>query len=82
MRGRNEFDEGIRQLVPGEVSSSGRIPMIKFDEEIKSYKKSLEIGESADAIYNQDFTDMADVVLGIMKDDKKSAKKPSSSHHA
>ena len=50
--------------------------MIKFDEEIKSYKKSLEIGESADAIYNQDFTDMADVVLGIMKDDKKSAKKP------
>ena len=42
--------------------------MIKFDEEIKSYKKSLEIGESADAIYNQDF--------------KKSAKKPSSSHHA
>jgi hypothetical protein len=68
--------------VPGEVSISGRIPMIKFDEEIKSYKKSLEIGESADAIYNQDFTDMADVVLGIMKDDKKSAKKPSSSHHA
>ena len=56
--------------------------MIKFDEEIKSYKKSLEIWESADAIYNQDFTDMADVVLGIMKDDKKSAKKPSSSHHA
>ncbi|MDY6335162.1 MAG: hypothetical protein SPL56_10210 [Lachnospiraceae bacterium] len=56
--------------------------MIKFDEEIKNFKKSLEIGESADAIYNQDFTDMADVVLGIMKDDKKSAKRPSSSHHA
>lgn len=50
--------------------------MIKFDEEIKNYKKSLEIGESADAIYNQDFTDMADVVINILKDDRKGAKKP------
>ncbi|MBQ4307177.1 MAG: hypothetical protein II759_01195 [Lachnospiraceae bacterium] len=40
--------------------------MINFEEELKKFHPSLEIENSADAIYNQDFTDMADVVLDLL----------------
>ena len=42
--------------------------MINFEEELKKFHPSLEIEDAADAIYNQDLTDMADVLVGMLKD--------------
>ena len=44
--------------------------MINFEEELKKYHPSLEIDEAEDAIYNQDLTDMADLLVNMIKDAK------------
>lgn len=44
--------------------------MINFEEELKKFHKSLEIEDVEDAIYNQDLTDMADVLVGMIKEVK------------
>lgn len=42
--------------------------MINFEEELKKFHPSLEVEDAVDAIYNQDLTDMVDVLVGIFKD--------------
>lgn len=42
--------------------------MIDFDEEIKKFHPSLEVDEAEEAIYNNNVTDMTDVMLEMMKD--------------
>ncbi|NLL80568.1 MAG: hypothetical protein GX234_12445 [Clostridiales bacterium] len=42
--------------------------MIDFEEELKKFHPSLEVDEAEEAIYNQDLTDMADIVVGMVKD--------------
>lgn len=44
--------------------------MINFDEEIKKFNPSLEVEDVEDAIYNQDITDVADILVRMIKDDK------------
>lgn len=44
--------------------------MINFEEELKKFHPSLEIEDAEEAIYNQDLTDMADVLVKIVKDAK------------
>ena len=44
--------------------------MINFEEELKKFHPSLEIEDAADAIYNQDLTDMADLMVKIVKEAK------------
>lgn len=44
--------------------------MINFEEELKKFHPSLEVEEAEDAIYNQDLTDVADVLVGMLKDVK------------
>lgn len=44
--------------------------MINFEEELKKFHPSLEVEEAEEAIYNQDLTDMADVLVKIVKDTK------------
>ncbi|MDD3205372.1 MAG: hypothetical protein PHS74_06540 [Lachnospiraceae bacterium] len=44
--------------------------MINFEEELKKFHPSLEVEEAEEAIYNQDLTDMADVLVGMIKDMK------------
>ena len=39
--------------------------MIDFEEEIKKFHPSLEIGEVEEAIYNHDFTDLTDLLVEI-----------------
>ncbi len=46
--------------------------MINFEEELKKFHPSLEIEEAEDAIYNQDMTDLADLLVGLVKDEKES----------
>lgn len=44
--------------------------MINFEEELKNFHPSLEIDEAEDAIYNQDLTDMADLLVNMIKEAK------------
>ena len=44
--------------------------MINFEEEVKKFHPSLEIEEAEDAIYNQDLTDMADLMVKVVKESK------------
>lgn len=42
--------------------------MINFEDEIKKFHPSLEVEDAADAIYNQDMTDMADILVKMLKE--------------
>ncbi len=42
--------------------------MIDFEEELKKFKPSLEVDEAEEAIYNQDLTDMTDILREMMKE--------------
>lgn len=40
----------------------------RFEEELKKFKPSLEVEEAEEAIYNQDLTDMTDILREMMKE--------------
>jgi len=42
--------------------------MINFEEELKKFHPSLELEEAEDALYSQDTTDLADVLVNIVKE--------------
>ena len=42
--------------------------MIDFEEELKKFKPSLEVEEAEEAVYNQDLTDMTDILREMMKE--------------
>ncbi len=44
--------------------------MIDFEEELKKFQPSLEVEDVEDAIYNQDVTDLADVLVKLVKESK------------
>ena len=44
--------------------------MINFEEELKKFHPSLEVEDAEDAIYNQDLTDMADLLVKMVKEAK------------
>ena len=46
------------------------ITMIDFEEEIQRFKPSLEVEAVSDAIIKSDLTDMADIMMEIMKEIK------------
>lgn len=44
--------------------------MIDFEEELKKFHPSLEVEDAEEAIYNQDLTDLADVLVKLVQDAK------------
>lgn len=44
--------------------------MINFEKELAHYQPSLEIDEAEEAIYNNDLTDISDILDKILKDKK------------
>ena len=42
--------------------------MIDFEEELKKFQPSLEVEEAEEAIYNQDLTDMTDIMMELIKE--------------
>lgn len=42
--------------------------MINFEEELKKFHPSLEVEDAEEAIYNLDLTDMADILVKMIKD--------------
>jgi hypothetical protein len=49
--------------------------MINFEEELKKFHPSLEVEDAEEAIYNQDVTDMADLLVKMVSDAKKKEEK-------
>ncbi len=41
--------------------------MINFEEELKKFHPSLEVEDAEEAIYNQDLTDMADLLIEVIQ---------------
>ena len=44
--------------------------MINFEEELKKFHLSLEIEDAEDALYKNNLTDIADLVVEIVKEGK------------
>ncbi|MDE5700660.1 MAG: hypothetical protein K2I96_25200 [Lachnospiraceae bacterium] len=44
--------------------------MIDFEEELKKFHPSLEVEDVEDTVYNQDVTDLADVLVNLVKESK------------
>lgn len=44
--------------------------MINFEEELKKFHPSVEIEEAEDVLYSQDTTDLADVLVDVVKEAK------------
>lgn len=42
--------------------------MINFEEEIKKFQPNLEVEEAEDAIYNNDYPDVTDIIHKIMNE--------------
>lgn len=42
--------------------------MINFEEELKKFHPSLEVEDAEDAIYNQDMTDMVDLLVNMIRE--------------
>jgi len=47
--------------------------MINFEEELKKFHPSLEVEDAEEAIYNQDLTDMADLLVKTIKESEEKA---------
>lgn len=47
--------------------------MINFEEELKKFHPSLEVEDAEDAIYNQDLTDVADLLVKMIKESEEKA---------
>ncbi|NLK99145.1 MAG: hypothetical protein GX271_00590 [Clostridiales bacterium] len=42
--------------------------MINFEDEIEKFQPSLEIEQAEDVIYNNDMTDISDILKGLLKE--------------
>jgi len=45
--------------------------MINFDEEIAKFQPSLEVDQAEEAIFNNDLTDITDIIETIVKENGK-----------
>lgn len=44
--------------------------MINFEEELKNFQPSLEVEEAESAIYNQDLSDVTDILAEMIREAK------------
>ena len=44
--------------------------MLNFEEELKKFKPSLEVEDIEDAVYQEDLTDMTDLLKQMMEQNK------------
>lgn len=55
---------GLRRAADAESGGT----MIRFEEELSKFHRSLEVEEVQDTVYQQDLTDMTDIMVRMMKD--------------
>ena len=44
--------------------------MLNFEEELKKFKPSLDVEDIEEAVYQEDMTDMTDILREMMKQNK------------
>ena len=44
--------------------------MLNFEEELKKFKPSLEVEDIEEAVYQEDMTDMTDILREMLKQNK------------
>lgn len=44
--------------------------MLNFEEELKKFKPSLEVEDIEEAVYQEDMTDMTDILREMMQQEK------------
>lgn len=44
--------------------------MLNFEDEIKKFQPSLEVEDIEDAVYQEDLTDMTDIIREVMEQTK------------
>ena len=44
--------------------------MLNFEDEIKKFQPSLEVGDIEGAVYQEDLTDMTDIIREVMEQSK------------
>lgn len=45
----------------------GDKPMLNFEDELKKFKPSLEVEDIEEAVYQEDLTDMTDILKELQK---------------
>ena len=49
------------------MNLSGEENMLNFEEELKKFKPCLEVEELEEAVYQEDLTDMTDILKEVMQ---------------
>lgn len=44
--------------------------MLNFEEELKNFKPSLEIGQLEEALYQEDISDLTDILKEVVEESK------------
>ena len=44
--------------------------MLNYEEELKKFRRSMDVNEAEDAIYSRDLTDVTDILKEMMRDEK------------
>ena len=57
------FEESVRMI----NLLGGGIKMLNFEEELKKFKPCLEVEELEEAVYQEDLTDMTDILKEVMQ---------------
>ena len=66
----------MREAEPGKKERTAKIQdeegwrLLDFEEELKRFRPSLEIGNVEDAIGKEDLTDMTDLMMELIKERK------------
>lgn len=51
--------------------AEGGFEMLDYEEELKKFKPSLEVEDIEDAVYQEDLSDMADLLKQVMEQSNK-----------
>ncbi len=52
--------------MPAGDGEPGRYDMIDFEEELKHFRPSIEVGDMEDVIGTEDLTDMTDLIMQLL----------------
>ena len=49
------------------MKKKGVLPVLNFEEELKKFKPCLEVEDIEEAVYQEDLTDMKDILKEVMQ---------------
>ena len=61
-----QISASVRMMVVQEFDVGGK-QMLNFEEELKKFKPCLEVEDIEEAVYQEDLTDMTDIIKEVMQ---------------